>query len=218
MQFTRQELLAIIRSVAYVATSDDEVADSENYYIGDLVQRGFHADVSFINEGMSMSQFQTFQILRNMSEDKKQEVLKMWIGMMKADGKIRKEEIDTIKFMCNEMGLFGVDIESLAYQFAQNGNGKFQRLAKPINLGGTDWVSTDGKLRISFDDFSVNGSQYDGEFAIYQYNSTTKKLTFDIIDYEALIGFKHEYDVLSLTSDTMILKGRNGQITLKKQA
>jgi uncharacterized tellurite resistance protein B-like protein len=106
MQFTRQELLAIIRSVAYVATSDDEVADSENYYIGDLVQRGFHADVSLINEGMSMSQFQTFQILRNMSEDKKQEVLKMWIGMMKADGKIRKEEIDTIKFMCNEMFFF----------------------------------------------------------------------------------------------------------------
>lgn len=31
MQFTGQELLAIIRSVAYVATSDDEVADSENY-------------------------------------------------------------------------------------------------------------------------------------------------------------------------------------------
>lgn len=94
----------------------------------------------------------------------------------------------------------------------------FRRKAKPINLGGTDWVSTDGKLSISFDDFSVNGSQYNGESAIYQYNSTSKKLTFDIIDYEALIGFTHEYDVLSLTSDTMILKGRDGQITLKKQA
>ena len=217
MQFTRQELLAIIRSVAYVATSDDEVADSENYYIGDLVQRGFHANVSLINEGMAMSQYQTFQILWNMSDDKKQEVLKMWIGMMKADGKIRKEEIDTIKFMCNQMGLLGVDIDSLASLYAQNGNSKFQRLAKPVNLGGTNWVSTDGKLSISFDGFSVNGSQYNGEFAIYQYNSTSKKLSFDIIDYEALIGFKHEYDVLSLTSDTMILKGRDGQVTLKKQ-
>lgn len=217
MNFSRQELLAIIRSVAYVATSDDEVPRSEYDYMGNLVRYGFNTDVDIINEGMEMSQYQTFQILYNMSDEKKREVLKMWIGMMNADGIIRQSEIDTIKLMCNQMSLFDVDIDSLCKPQNTRGSGKFQRLAKPINLGGTSWKSTDGKYSITFDNFSMNGSEFNGEFAIYSYNSTTKRLEFIIDDMLSCIRYRHEFKVLSLTSDKMELEGKNGIINLHKQ-
>jgi len=217
MQYSRQELLAIIRSVAYVATSDDEVANSEYDFLGNLVTRGFNASVELINEGMAMSQFQTFMILSEMSSEKKEEVLNMWIGMMKADNKIRQSEIETIKFMCSQINFHNIDIDSIANSFAQNGNGKFRRLARPVSLEGTTWKSTDGSLKIAFDKHSVNGSQYNGEFAIYQYNTTTKKLTFDIIDYEEGIGYQHAFDVISLNGDTMELNSKKGRLILKKQ-
>ena len=217
MNFTRQELLAIIRSVAYIATADDEVANSEYDFLGNLVQYGFHTDVNIINEGMAMSQIQTFQILFHMSDEKKHEVLKMWIGMMKADGKIRKAEVDTIKFMCNQSSLFDVDIDSLCSQQSLRGGGKFQCLAKPVNLEGTSWKSTDGKYNIKFDSMPVNGADYNGQFAIYSYNSTTKKLEFIVDEEWSCIRYRYEFKVLSISTDKMELEGKDGGVILKRQ-
>ena len=93
----------------------------------------------------------------------------------------------------------------------------FRRRAKPINLGGTSWKSVDETLSISFDEFSVNGSEYNGEFAIYSYDSTSKRLEFIIDNMFDGIRYTHQYKVLSLTSDQMELEGKKGIIILKKQ-
>lgn len=92
----------------------------------------------------------------------------------------------------------------------------FNRRAKPVNLSGTSWKSNDGKYTIKFDSASVNGSEYNGDFAIYYYDATTKQLQFTVDDMIEGFRYVHKFKVLSLTSDKMELEGKNGLITLSK--
>lgn len=92
----------------------------------------------------------------------------------------------------------------------------FKAKAKPVKLEGTTWKSTDGKHNISFDSFSVNGANYNGNFTIYSYDSSNKSLFLHIDDD---FGFCQEVtlNVISLTQNEMVLDGKWGRITLVKQ-
>lgn len=92
----------------------------------------------------------------------------------------------------------------------------FSRKAKPVSLSGTTWKSMDGKHRISFDQHSVNGANYNGDFTIYSYDSTNNVLFLHIEDN---FGCCQDVNlkVISLSQNEMILDGKWGRITLVKQ-
>ena len=99
-------------------------------------------------------------------------------------------------------------------------NGKpsetFSRKSKPVNLSGTSWKSADGKHHICFDQHTVNGATYNGDFTIYCYESTNKTLSLHIEDDYDLCK-EVNFRVISLTPNEMVLDGKWGKITLIKQ-
>jgi hypothetical protein len=92
----------------------------------------------------------------------------------------------------------------------------FRRKAKPVSLSGTSWKSMDGKHRISFDQHSVNGANYNGDFTIYSYDSTNNVL-FLHIEYDFGCCQDVNLKVISLSQNEMVLDGKWGRITLVKQ-
>lgn len=94
----------------------------------------------------------------------------------------------------------------------------FHGQSRPLELQGTTWVSTDGKHRLVFDNerYSANGASYNGDFAIYHYDSSKKAIFLHIDD---MYGFAHDITlkVLSVKNGTIEVDGTWGRVTLKKQ-
>ena len=91
----------------------------------------------------------------------------------------------------------------------------FRRRSTPMNLKGTEWKSEDNKVSIQFDKHSVNGSTYNGEFALYDYDTESAILSFVMMD-EFSMGQTLNFHVNSITPDIMDITGRNGRLILQR--
>lgn len=108
MYYTKDEQLAVIYSAGVLLTSDDILDYSEEIFFKKKVLPMVGADVSILSfmakKDMSFME-RIHEIIKNMSHEKKLEVRNLWADIIRLDGKIDVEELETYKMMCFLCGI-----------------------------------------------------------------------------------------------------------------
>lgn len=105
MFFTENEKKAILWSIAFVLKADGEFAPSESTF--------FNAEMKTF--GITSSQFSSYinrlnksewvRTIQSLSHEKTEYMVSRWLAAIKADGKIKREEIDFTGYMASELGI-----------------------------------------------------------------------------------------------------------------
>lgn len=160
MTFNQEQVRAIVWSLVSVIMADKKVAPQEEERLMSIITDRLHQSIQVLIQARSLTQANVIPVLKSLSNEQKDFVVKLWDELMMVDGNIDAREVQTIVGMGRAIGanvssynyLLGLPISSLT------------------SLSGTKWISTDNSIKIEFDANSVNGCSYNGGFGIYSYD------------------------------------------------
>lgn len=222
MNFSYKEAIATFKSIIFVILADNKVSEEEKAALERIfIAFGIQDYASILEKVETMSSDECINILKQMSEDKKAELFKMWTSIMNADTEGKDAELEVIIDMSNHL-----NINPVYYLTQFGGNQKsntFQRKSRPIDLKGSTWESTDGKHKMLFDLNSLNGAIYNGSSCIYKLNATQKTLYLqeipqyemfngELIDIKGGLYRTFNFKILDITISSMKIQDSKGEI------
>lgn len=109
MEFNKQEKLGVIKAIDQVIRSDEKIYEGESFFLSQL-SKVIKFDRALFDQARKMTLDQAIDIIKGMS-NKKKEVLAMMLNQAaNADGRVQEDELRTIH---NIFTLAGVDFENL---------------------------------------------------------------------------------------------------------
>ena len=105
MYLTDNEKKAILLSIALVINADDEIAPEESRFFTEEMRKYGITSSQFASYQSSLNKSEWVRTINSMDDEKIEYMVSRWIAVIKADGKIRREEIDFAGLMATECEL-----------------------------------------------------------------------------------------------------------------
>ena len=104
VEFNQTEKLGVLKAINQVLRVDDRIYEGESFFISQLSKVvGF--DRKLFEKARDMNLDEAIEILRKMSEDKKEALAVMLNEAANADGKVQEEELRTIHDIFSRAGV-----------------------------------------------------------------------------------------------------------------
>lgn len=105
MYFTENEKKAILLSIAFVLNADGEVAPEETRFFTSEMNAFEISSYQFSSYQSSLNKTEWIRTINGLNHEKTEYMVSRWLAAIKADGKIRREELDFAGIMATECGI-----------------------------------------------------------------------------------------------------------------
>ena len=104
VEFNKTEKLGVLKAINQVLRVDDRIYEGESFFVSQL-SRVVGFDRKLFEQARDMKLDEAIQILREMSEEKKEALAVMLNEAANADGKVQEEELRTIHDIFSRAGV-----------------------------------------------------------------------------------------------------------------
>lgn len=104
VEFTQTEKLGVLKAIDQVLRVDDRIYEGESFFVSQL-SKVVDFDRNLFDQARAMNLHEAIDVLREMSDEKKEALAAMLNEAANADGKVQEAELKTIYDIFSRAGM-----------------------------------------------------------------------------------------------------------------